>query len=146
MALNDANLMTLSSERITAVLDSLHISHATDADGDLLAGFEGGYFHFLRGGQNNEYLTVRGTYDTDLAPTHRTHASVVCEEWNRTTLWPKTFPVVVSADSGDAIRVSTEHTVAYDAGVTDAQLASHIMCAISTSLQFFAKLGEEFAA
>ena len=65
---------------------------------------------------------------------------IACNEWSQQMLWPKVY---VKADE-DEIAVYTEHTIAWDRGVTDAQLDLQLSTSIGSSLGFFREMTKRF--
>lgn len=137
-----SQLSPLSLDRVKQVLDSMQLKYQIDDDGDIIAGFEQGFFYFFIRGNSQEILHVRGTWYGVLPKERHAGLTGICEQWNRDKIWPKVYPTVRSTE-GDYTLVA-EHTVDYEHGLTDDQLRQHLMCAIDTSNRFFSEASEIF--
>ena len=137
--MGDGNsLPPLTHQRIVDRLEARGLVYAVDADGDIGGRWEDHVFYFFRQGARGDYLQVRGRWSRDLPPSEVDALTHVLNEWNLTTLWPKVYVRVAADDVG----VYAEHTVDYESGISDDQLDLHMSCAVSTGLQFFARLDE----
>ncbi len=136
-----SRLARLSKERIAAAMEEAGWRFGYDEDGDLETGFEGGFYGLLVSGPEGEIFTIRGTWYPTLSGEQLGEAVSACVDWNRETLWPKTFPNV--RDDG-VVRLHTEHSVDYEHGATDEQLRLQLTCALRTSEGFFRHLNEVF--
>ncbi|SDQ54308.1 YbjN domain-containing protein [Leucobacter chromiiresistens] len=137
----DARLQPLRQQRLEVVLDELGWTYTVDDAGDARGGWESGSFFFLVDDEAEPLLCVRGYWGGRLGEAEYLGALELCNLWNADRLWPKTF---VGRDDDGSIRLNGEHTVDYAAGVTDAQLAQHLRCAVGTTLAFFAEAGDAF--
>ncbi|MEV8337290.1 YbjN domain-containing protein [Leucobacter sp. NPDC077196] len=136
-----AKLAPLSKNRVTAVFDAAGWSYSIDDEGDIRGGWESGSFLFLVDEEVDAILCVRGYWRGRLGEPEYLRALELCNLWNADRLWPRTF---VGRDDDGSIRLNAEHTVDYSPGVTDEQLTQHLLCAIGTSMTFFAEVCEAF--
>lgn len=134
-------LAPLTNDRIIAALEELEWLYDIDDDGEIGAGWEEGFFYFLRRGSQEEILHIRGIWHPRLTSENLAEADAFCAEWNRSTLWPKAY--TVSFDDG-VVRVACENNVDYEHGVSHKQIMQQIACAVSTGCEFFSKLDEAF--
>lgn len=138
---DDAVLARLTKERVAAVLESIGWRYTVDDEGDIRGGWEYGSFFFLVDDEADALLCVRGYRRGRLGASEYSRALELCNLWNADRLWPKTF---VGRDDDGSLRLNAEHTVDYDPGVTDEQLAQHLRCAVGTSMAFFSTLNDAF--
>lgn len=144
---NPGELSPLSKERISQILTEMDVTHSTDNDGDLVAGFEdAGVFFFVTPGKRGEILCVRGIWAGVLPPEKYGEVSEFCQDWNRQTLFPKAYADLVTYedDRASETRVQVELTMDYEHGLSDSQLKNHLNISISTAISCYNKLGEEF--
>ncbi len=134
-------LEPLHRDRIKRCLEGEQFRYLVDEDGDVQVGFEAGKFYIIVQGPSEEIMLVSGTWNRVLDIEERQRAREVCDEWNCDKVWPKTFTRLT--DSGD-LRVSCEHSVDYEHGLTDAQLVQHLTTIFATGHSFFERLEEEF--
>lgn len=134
-------LAPLSKDRIKAALEAAGWSYSVDSDGDIGGGWEYGSFFFFVNGNQDELLCVRGYWRGRLEETDYVRALELANEWNAEKLWPKTY---IGRDDEGAVRVNTEHNVDYEPGLTDEQLAQHLLCTVNTSMAFFERVNEVF--
>lgn len=134
-------LEPLTRDRVAASLQAKEWSSFVDSDGDLGGFWENNVFYFLIAGQKKEILQVRGVWRERLPAAERPRVLDLVSDWNTRKLWPKA--VVQEVD--DELVVRGEVTVDYEHGLTDEQLAQHVRCAISTTLDLFRHLGEHYA-
>lgn len=132
-----------SRERIKAALESKNWSYKVDGDGDIAGAWEDGFFWFFLMGEQSEIVQVRGTWDGELAEADLPAAERVTAEWNRDMLWPKVYPRI---NEEGVLRLHAEHSVDYETGVTDEQLALHLTTAVNSGCRWFEKLNEAFPA
>ncbi len=138
-----ASLVPLSSQRIGHALEAQGWSYTVDADGDIGGGWEYGSFYFFTGGDDDEVLSVRGSWRGQLDPGEFVAAVEVCNEWNAERLWPKTY---ARRDESGMVRFHTEHNVDFEHGLSDAQLDQQVVCAVDTGIAFYERLNERFPA
>jgi hypothetical protein len=91
-------------------------------------------------GQESTYLQIRGRWGHTVPRTELGTMLIACNEWSQQMLWPKVY---VKADE-DEVAVYTEHTIAWDRGVTDAQLDLQLSPSIGSSLGFFREMTKRF--
>lgn len=135
-----AALAPLSHERITGVLDARGYNYGIDDDGDIGGIWDDHVFYFLRIGQEQEYLQVRGRWSRPLSASHYTAVLELANQWNTDKVFPKTYVRVEDGELG----VYAEHSVDYEKGVADEQIDQHLACGVSTALSFFGLLDERY--
>ena len=135
-------LAPLSRDRVTAALDGRDMRYGIDDDGDVGGYWDGHLFYFFIMGQNEEYLQVRGRWNRKVAVDQATPLLELVNEWNASHLWPKGYVRV----EDDVVGVYVEHTVDYEHGLSDQQADLHLACGISTGLQLFEHLDEQYPA
>lgn len=137
-----AGLQPLTRERIEAVLKSWDFDYGIDDDGDIMTGFEHGFYWLVIGGKDDEILSVRGRWRGYVQAADQEEVRRMADEWNRTQIWPKTF-LDVSDEDGDALAFA-DLSVDYQPGVSDEQIEQHIRCAMGSSESFFETLKVRF--
>ncbi|WP_124054265.1 type III secretion system chaperone family protein [Arcanobacterium ihumii] len=135
-------LPPINRDRIKQALDKLGCTYQVDDDGDILGGWEHGFFFFGITGNKAEILMVRGTWYGTLENSKLPEANDLVMTWNRETIWPKVYTVIDPDDN--LVRVSCEHSVDYEFGLTDEQLRQHILCMVTTGSSLFEKLSMTF--
>lgn len=133
-------LAPLARDRITAALDAREMQYGIDEDGDVGGYWDGHLFYFFIMGQHDEYLQVRGRWNRKVGLDQLAPLLEIVNEWNASHLWPKGY---VRAED-DVVGVYAEHTVDYEHGVADAQVDLQLACGISTALQLFAHIDEQY--
>lgn len=136
------SLGPLNRDRVTAALDARDMRYGIDEDGDVGGYWDGHLFYFFLMGQNEEYLQVRGRWNRAVAVAQLPAVMEIVNEWNATHLWPKAY---VRAED-EVVGVYAEHTVDYEHGVADEQVDLQLACGISTALQLFEHLDEQYPA
>lgn len=135
-------LPALSREAIEAVLDGWGAHYGIDSDGDLGGYWDGHLFYFLRSGGDGTALTIRGRWNREIRVDERQTVLELINTWHVEKIWPKAYVRTEEEDLG----VYTEVSTALGSGVTHAQLGDLMSCALSTSLQLFDLLDENFPA
>ncbi|MBM7824742.1 hypothetical protein JOD55_000569 [Arcanobacterium pluranimalium] len=135
-------LQPINRERIKQALDTIGWNYQVDDDGDIMGGWEHGYFLFGITGNNAEVLIVRGTWYGTLPGEKLADVNQLIMDWNRETIWPKTYSVYNEEE--DVVRVNCEHSMDYEFGLTNDQLRQHLLCSVTTGASFFEKLTEVF--
>jgi len=136
------NVAPLSLERITSALDARDWDYEIDEDGDVSGNWDGHLFYFLRMGEREEILMVRGRWEARIPLNWDDKVLPVLNSWHRDKLFPKAV-LVDFAEDGNS-RVFTETTIDCEYGITDDQLLLHIDAAINTTLSLFKVLDEAF--
>jgi len=134
-------LEPLTKPRIQAALQAKQWKYDVDSDGDIGGGWEDGFFYFLPTGKQSEILMVRGTWRGTLTAFEYAKAVETANQWNLDKLWPKVY--ARRTDDGD-VRLHCEHVVDYEFGLTDEQLAQHLVTIIATGCEFFEHLNVVF--
>ncbi len=134
-------LEPLHRDRIKRCLEGEQLRYLVDEDGNVQIGFEAGIFFITVQGPSEEIMLASGTWNKVLDIDDRQRAREICDEWNCDKVWPKTFTQIT--DSGE-LRISCEHSVDYEHGLTDAQLVQHLTTMFATALSFFERLDEAF--
>ncbi|QPK81062.1 YbjN domain-containing protein [Schaalia sp. ZJ405] len=130
----------IGRERLCAIFDQHQILWETDSEGELRAGWEQAGFIFRFVGNQHEVLSVVGLHRGTIAAERENELLGALEEWMRMKLFPKAF--IQPEENG--LRVVTEHNVDLEHGATDDQLFQQCMCAVSTSIQLFTQINENF--
>ena len=134
-------LAPLTRDRVTAALDARGMSYGFDEDGDVGGLWDGHLFYFfVNGDDDTVYLQVRGRWNRAVDRSEEDALVRTVNAWNTETIWPKAY---VRVEDG-VVNVHTEHTVDYSAGVSDAQVDLHLGCGVSTSLQLFRRLDQQY--
>lgn len=136
-----ASLPPLTSERVQSALSALDWNFRIDEDGDIGGGWEFGTFFFFLNGESDELLCVRGFWRGRLEPVDWLTALELCNEWNAEKIWPKAY---AARDEEGYVRLNVEVNVDYEHGLTDEQLAQHLVCAVNTGMSFFEHLNARF--
>jgi len=136
-------LSPLSTARIKAAMEREGWAYGVDEDGDVGGGWEYGTFLFLVTGDQDELLSIRGTWRGELELADFTKAVELCNAWNADQLWPKTY---ARFDEEGALHIHAEHNVDFEQGVTDGQLSQQLICAVNTAMVFFEHVNEAFPA
>ncbi|WP_159806585.1 YbjN domain-containing protein [Cellulomonas citrea] len=131
----------LTAQRVAAVLDAREYTYGWSADQTRLGGFWDDHLvEFVFYGEQDEILQVRAHWGRPLGVEHRAQVLDVLNETASGRLWPKAYVDI----EDDELAVYAEHAVDYEHGVTDAQLDTHLACAVTASLGLFARLDEAF--
>ncbi len=134
-------LAPLSKQRIKDSLEAAGWSYSVDSDGDIGGGWEYGSFFFFLNGKSEELLCVRGYWRGVLEESDYLRALETCNSWNAEKIWPKCY---VARDDEGGVRVNIEVNVDYEHGLSDEQLAQHLLCAVNTGMSFFEHVNETF--
>lgn len=132
----------LSSARVQAGLTDLEWRFQVDEDGDIHGGWDEGFFYFLLIGEDHDTLNVRGQWYKRLPVERLAEASAFTEEWNRSRIWPKVYPLV--HEPSGTLGIVGEQIVCYAEGVTDEQLKLHLGHAVAFGNQLFEELEKTF--
>ncbi|MBU4215100.1 MAG: YbjN domain-containing protein [Actinobacteria bacterium] len=133
----------LTAQRVAAVLEAREYTVGWSQDGTRLGGFwDDHLMEFAFYGEQDEILQVRAHWGRPLDPAERLRVLDLLNEHASARLWPKAYVDV----EDDELVVYAEHAVDYESGVTDAQLDTHLACAITASLGLFERLDEAFPA
>jgi len=130
----------LSHERVIAALDAQGYRYMIDSEGDIGGIWDDHVFYFVRIGNEQQLLQVRGRWTRTVAADQYAAVLELVNDWNIEKVFPKTY---VRVEDG-ALGVYAEHSVDYLPGLTDAQLQQHLACAVSTALAFFGRLDEAY--
>lgn len=137
---DDGALPRLSTGQITAVLDSWEARYMVDDEGDPGGYWDGHLFFFMRAGEAEDVLTVRGRWMRDLAVEHLDTVTRLLNDWHTTRIWPKAYVQVEDGRLGIYGDLST--SLAH--GATQPQVDDLMGCGLSTTLQLFGFLDEHF--
>jgi hypothetical protein len=114
-------LVTPDVGLVCQVLDGLELSYQVDERGHVATRWKG-YSLFLQfHGDDREHYSMRTIYDRTYAVGDKAAIRSVLDEWNRDSLWPKSY--TATGDDGTVIVVS-EATMRVDGGVSRAQFAA----------------------
>jgi len=130
----------LSRERIEQALTSEGWTYQIDSDGDISGMWDNNLFYFFMYGDKSEILQVRGRWHQALPLEYRTKVRQAIDDYHQVKIWPKAYTRV---DDEGRLWVLSEHTVDWEFGVTDQQLALTLRCAITTSLTLYHELGKQ---
>lgn len=133
-------LTPLTLERVTSYMDSEGFKYGIiDANPEegyrakIESGWDGIPFLFNFNGEDGEILTVFSQSPVDIPLDVEDQLDAFVENWHREHYFPKVYTRRVDADT--ALRVCCEHSIDFEPGCTDKQLALQIHCAIATSLE-----------
>lgn len=139
---SEQQLVPLSQELIIAVLEAEELKYSVDSDGDVHGFWDGGnHVYFLRLGQEKEIFHVRGRWGRSLPTQLAGDAHTLCADWNRDTIFPKTYATV--NDDG-RVHLFGEVSTDLEHGVTSQQLTQLMRCGVATCMQFFAEADKRF--
>ena len=137
---NDDSLPRLSTAAITAVLDSWQARYVVDDDGDPGGYWDGHLFFFMRAGEDHDVLTVRGRWMREVGTEHLDTVTRLLNDWHTSRIWPKAYVQVENGRLGIYGDLST--SLAH--GATQPQVDELMGCGLSTTLQLFGFLDEQF--
>jgi len=132
---------SLTQDRIKQALAAQDWTSHVDSDGDLMGFWDNNVFYFYLYGEQEEILQVRGRWHQALPIEYRSTLRQVIDDWHLNKIWPKAYSRV---DDAGRLWVLTEHSVDWEYGVTDQQLALTLRCAITTSSGLFKELAARF--
>lgn len=131
----------LTAPRVAAVLEAREYTYGWSQDETRLGGvWDDHLVEFVFYGEQDEILQVRAHWGRPLGTDQRSRVLDLLNEHASARLWPKAYVDV----EDDELVVYAEHAVDYESGVTDAQLDTHLACAITASLRLFEQLDEAF--
>jgi hypothetical protein len=125
-------LLPLTPELITSVLDARGFTYFTDDDGDIGGRWLDNLIFFLRLGGDREVLQVRTMTRSVFTIDDVSRLYEFCNAWNHDRLWPKAY---VHVDDDGRTRILGEVTSDLEKGVTVAQLDLVLACGIATGCQ-----------
>lgn len=129
-----------TKERIPAILAGMDIGHHVDEDGDVFADWDNLRAHFESGGEQNEILIMRSTWDfrPELAARERLESWV--NEWNVSHYWPRVG--LVSTDEN--LVVVTDFILDLETGAADDFIRQQFQCFLSSTFQTYTAIEEAF--
>lgn len=130
-----------SIDRVAAYLRTKELRFTQDDDGDVFLTINNNQLVIAAVGKQQEVLTLGGTWQVSAPIETRARMQELCNDWNRDRMWPKTY---VTVDDHGAVKLRAEYNVDLEYGVSDLQLEQLLDCGLSSSMQFFKKLDEEF--
>lgn len=119
----------LGQERIIRWLEQEEYVYFVDSEGDIGGLWDERPVYFYVLGERDEILQVRGMWNRSVALAHLPEVLAATNRWNHDRIFPKAYAQV--RDDG-AVRIVAEHTVDLEHGVSDAQLAQMLSCALGT--------------
>jgi hypothetical protein len=125
-------LLPLSRELITSVLDAHGFAYFVDDDGDVGGRWHDNLIYFFRLGEDREMLQVRTMTRTEFSIDDVPRLYAFCNAWNHDRLWPKAYVHV--SDDGVA-RVIGEVLADLEKGVSVPQIDQVMVCGIATGCQ-----------
>ncbi|QLB39815.1 YbjN domain-containing protein [Mannheimia pernigra] len=102
---------------------------------------QGGLFFSLTGEQD-EILTVRGIWRTQLKVDRLVDALSFCNEHNHSCLFPKAYVVLHAGE--EYFSIHSEIAMDYEHGISDTQLDHYLNMAVSCSFDFFDELDDTY--
>jgi hypothetical protein len=133
-------LAPLTVDAIKTVLDSWEANYALDSDGDPGGYWDGHLFFFMRNGNNDSILSIRGRWTRDLGVEHRDEVLSLLNAWHAEKIWPKAY----LQEEENGLGIYGEMSTTLGNGATPAQLDDLMGCAIGTTIQLFDHLDEHF--
>jgi hypothetical protein len=130
----------LTMERLKAALDARDWQYQVFEDGSLGGYWDGNPFYFLLDGAGGQTLHIRGRWRRPIALQVRPQLLLTLDHWHMTRIWPKASTLV---DANGTLWVQADHAVDWTTGVTDAQLAATVDCAILNALALFRELARQ---
>lgn len=124
----------ISQERLIEIFTKNEWKYFIDSDGDLGGMWESNQFFFFIAGEKKDALVVQGRWHDSIGFEQMRDLQNLIDEWNATKLWPKCYS---RTDDDGRITVLTEVAQTWRFGATEDQLQQQIMCALSTSVDFF---------
>lgn len=124
----------MSRSRIEAWCKAEDFVYFIDSEGDLGGFWNNRLFYFLLFGDADEVLQVRARWNREIAIERLEEILELCNEWNTERVWPKAYVRVL--DNG-SVNVMVESSYDVEHGLTDAQLARLLSCAVGTGTMFF---------
>lgn len=139
---SDVLIKPLSTDRISSILDEMELKYEQDDDGDYVVGFEGGAVFTCFKSKSEDVLVVNGQCNTCIRSTQVQDAYAFVNAWNRRTLFLKAY--VINHKYGD-YRIVFECAMDYEYGLTDKQLALHLVVAFDMGDQLIQEVNEYFS-
>lgn len=124
----------MSRARIEAWCRAEGFVYFVDSEGDLGGLWNNRLFYFLVLGDHDEVLQVRARWNREASIERLEEILEMCNAWNTERVWPKAYVRVL--DNG-TVNIFAESSYDLETGVTDAQLARLLSCAVGTSTMFF---------
>jgi hypothetical protein len=99
---------------LAQLLDQVGLKYGTDAEGDLVASWNGFRVYLMFRGDNQELFAVRSFYEREYPVEEKNELLDVIDEWNRDTLWPKVY---THTNEEGVVRLIGESQMTIPAGV-----------------------------
>lgn len=132
-------LLPLSAQLITGVLDARGFTHFTDEDGDIAGRWDDNLIYFFRLGRAGEMLQVRTLTHSEFGIEDVPRLYEFCNSWNHDKLWPKAY---VHVDDDGTARVVGEVLADLEKGVAVPQLDQLIACGVVTGCELAEAVAE----
>ena len=129
----------VSQRRIQAWCEDEDFTYFIDSEGDLGGFWNSRLFYFIVFGEHQEVLQVRARWNREVNIERLEEILDLCNAWNTERIWPKAYVRVL--DNG-SVNVMAESSHDLEQGVTDAQLARLLACAVGTATLFFDAVDE----
>lgn len=133
---------TFNAARLGPVLEALDINYATDDDGNHVGDWDTCRMYFEATGEQNEILGLRAYWDFRPTNDDFTRLVLTANHWNATRRWPRAL--IVPGEDDVRPLVAVDLVFDLEPGVSDELLRQTVMCFVSTSLDFFDHLANEF--
>lgn len=131
----------MTQPRIKAWCTAEDFVYFTDSEGDLGGFWNNRLFYFLLFGERDEVLQIRARWNREANIERLEEILDLCNAWNTERIWPKTYARVL--DNG-TVNIMAESSFDLEQGVTDAQLARLLSCAVGTATLFFDEVDAHF--
>ena len=79
------------ADLIADLFTQMELKFGTDADGDIVASWEGFRLFAMFRGDNKELFAIRTYYDRPYELERKPEILAIVDDWNRETLWPKVY-------------------------------------------------------
>ena len=131
-----------SSARLGPVLEGLGINFAVDDDGTHLGDWDNCRIFFEATGEKNELLHFRAYWDIRPPADEFVNLVLFANEWNLSRRWPRMF--VAPGDDETLPLVGTDMVIDLETGATDPFLTQQVQCFVTTALDGFEFLSQQF--
>ncbi|WP_256482610.1 YbjN domain-containing protein [Micromonospora sp. RHAY321] len=131
-ALGEQELVTLTHDLITSVLDRRGDQYLVDEGGAVVGRWGAAVIQFRRAGERGEVLHTRAMAVRRLPATRRSEAYAFCNAWNHDRLLPKAY----AHDLGEELVLAGDVATDLTHGVAPAQLLVLVEAAIATGVAY----------
>lgn len=127
----------VTATRIYDVVTGRGYHVRAEPDASLSGMWDGYQFQLRLAGEEQDFLSVRGTWGRLIPDALVPAVAQAVNDWNRDKIWPTVF----TAPTEDGLTVRTEIMADVGAGATDRQLLDIIEGGLAAGVQFFQALG-----